>query len=231
MSTELDYTDEDPPIGASPEVKVNLARRALRKSAEYVKLQDYLQLANTKLNLPAVPVITGDLSILKGAAGSNNPFPRKPKATYATISESLPGGLVAIDVDTTRDSPANIRGTVMHEFVHAAQDRMGKQVNTKGATSPRFKDAYRKLGLDGESLVKAISSSWVKQDRADTRSRYRTTQPEIAAFGASNFVAAPSGSPGPAPSYPAPAHVDATAATEFAILLDLATRELRKPQK
>ena len=120
------------------------------------------------------------------------------------------------------------RRTAVHELTHAADDAMYRQ--TKQA-SQQFADAYAKLiykygrgvapsEFNATALAKRIAPAWQQEN-----SSYRASNLEIPAFGVGNHS-----SPLPVAN-PAPSHIDATAATEFMILLDLAVRDLQAKQK
>lgn len=199
-------------------------REKFRSSTEGFALSKYLTAASAVGIQPPPEVVYGDI---RGSKYTNAPNAEGQQlgGMYGT-TPTRPGGIVAIH----ENQLGTISGlnTMTHEMVHAAQDRMGKQVNNPKYTSPQFKKAYRTLGLDSAALAKAVSSNWVKSDRAATGSLYRTTAPEIAAFGVGNSIVPQAWRDTGAVTHAAPPHMDATAAQEFMILLDLATRNLRQ---
>lgn len=227
MPNQDDYADDNPSHMMSTEElaakRFARVREKYKASDEGVALDKYIAAAAAAGLLPPPSVVYGPI---KAGAGSNAPRASASSVSgvYAS-SDKIPGGIVGIHENILGSPTAP--STMTHEMVHAAQDRMSVQVNNKKYTSPQYKDAYRKLGLDSAALAKAISSSWVKKDRAVTDSLYRTTAPELAAFGVGNSVIPQHMRDAGAINNPAPPHVDATAAQEFMILLDLATRNLR----
>lgn len=119
--------------------------------------------------------------------------------------------------------------TLAHEMTHAANSEISNQYFN--AVRPQnimfippadnqFTSGFKKLRLnsDNAEYLNKLSNSrpnWVK-DNAD----YRASSTELPAFGVGNM----SGSK----DYRAPGHIDATMATEMAILLDLAKRNPSK---
>jgi hypothetical protein len=156
---------------------------------------------------------------------------------YLTQADGLPGveykamppdyhGQFSYDTAVPRDPGLvevsnNSVNTLVHEFTHAGQKQMREQAARQGA-GKQFVDGYNKLMGAGDSgpagLVNKIAPAW-----QSAGSKYRTTPNEAQAHAMGNM------SPLPHPSMAAPAHVDPTLATEFMILLDLATRDLKKP--
>jgi transglutaminase-like putative cysteine protease len=118
---------------------------------------------------------------------------------------------------------------LVHEVTHAADIQMISQyMQESGRTSSssagpfkstQFTDAYDKL--DPSPLTKLMQPDW-----ATRASKYRATRPESRAFAVENMT-------GPNVKKDsvtrAPGHVDATIATEFMILLELAQRSSGKP--
>jgi hypothetical protein len=118
---------------------------------------------------------------------------------------------------------------LIHEVTHAADIQMVSQyMQESGRTSSSsagpfkstpFTDAYDKL--DPAPLTKLMQPEW-----AGRASKYRATRPESRAFAIENAI-------GPNVTKDsvtrAPGHVDATIATEFMILLELAQRSSGKP--
>jgi hypothetical protein len=112
----------------------------------------------------------------------------------------------------------------MHELTHGTQKQMREQYHTPGA-GKQFTDAYAKLMGVGpnagpEAVTKKMAPQWNDEGKL-----YRTTPNELQAHAVGNM------SPMPHPSMGAPAHVDPTLATEFMILLDLATRDQAQQKK
>lgn len=118
--------------------------------------------------------------------------------------------------DYWRDAYPNV---ATHEMVHAAQNAMDKQNGL--FASEQFSSAVSKLTTQGPAV--ALSPLWAEANR------YRSSPLEAQAFGVAEHAAP---SPQLKKVFPAPpAHLDATAATEFMILLDLAMRDLQAKQK
>lgn len=109
---------------------------------------------------------------------------------------------------------------LVHEMTHAADTQiLGQYLEQSGRLSGKpasnqFTEAYDKL--DPPAVMKIMAPAWT-----ELASKYRSTRPESRAFAVENSitpkVAADSVTR-------APAHVDATLATEFMILLELAQR-------
>jgi hypothetical protein len=119
--------------------------------------------------------------------------------------------------------------TLIHEMTHAAQNEWAKQMydifiklrsNPETVTTEerQFYDAYQKtFGTVNPNsgiakFVEGISPSWGKSEE-----RYRASNEEVLPFGVGNMQRIPG-------TYTAPAHIDATAATEAMILNNLAYR-------
>lgn len=116
-----------------------------------------------------------------------------------------------------------LAATLIHEMTHAAQYRMNTQAD-KGSNN-QFKDAYKKLygGEDAKSQQQRPGpqlASKMDSNFTSTEQGYRSTPWELTAYGLGNSVTGTRNNP-------APNHVDATLATEFMLLLDLATRGLK----
>lgn len=118
--------------------------------------------------------------------------------------------------------------TLVHELTHAADIQMLSQyMEESGRTTPsaagdfkstQFTKAYDKL--DTTPLLKLMQPEWTER-----ASNYRATRPESRAFAVENMI-----SPNVKPDSitRAPGHADATLATEFMILLELAQRTAGK---
>ena len=123
----------------------------------------------------------------------------------------------------------NATATFSHEMTHAAHRQWGQQMldisrrmrenpSTVTQEERQFYDAYGKVfgranpdsGI--ANFVNRLAPEWGKS-KAD----YRASNNEVLPFGVGNMQAIPG-------SYKAPAHIDATAATEAMILNELATR-------
>jgi hypothetical protein len=118
--------------------------------------------------------------------------------------------------------------TLAHEMTHAADNAMGNQYFEQtrptgffsAPPSNQFTRGYAKLQLgpsvNGRSSQNQYAGKLSSEDWAKKNLDYRSSSTELPAFGVGNM----SGNP----ENKAPGHIDATMATEMAILLDLAKR-------
>jgi hypothetical protein len=103
-------------------------------------------------------------------------------------------------------------------MTHAADRQMMQQAREQSmfGKDNQFTEAYQKLvgpeGRNRTDLARKVNPDWASDNQY-----YRALPQEIAAHGVGAFS-------GPNTQDRAPNHVDATAATEFQILLDLAQR-------
>jgi len=122
--------------------------------------------------------------------------------------------------------------TLVHEVTHATERQMANQYfeDTRSKNilfqpgSTQFSEAFNKIRFAPEKEVMAnvMAPEWSKKYKD-----YRSTFGEATAFGVANSVAPKTDDF----RQLAPAHVDATMATEFLILLDLAKRGMKdRPQ-
>ena len=162
--------------------------------------------------------------------------------TYGTFTPGPEGGQVKLSW-RMQDPPSRNRAlaTLLHETTHAADQSMSNQALNAYIDSGRGKlpsedrqylDAYNKLRYGFEvrrdtkgklprmDLVNALAEAWAAKEKD-----YRATEREMTAFGVENMAG-----PHSVPGWRAPDHVDATAATETMILLDLATKAMKKKQ-
>lgn len=187
---------------------------------EYASLMDYL---TTRSATP--PVSFGYLS--PGTSGefespgffSSGQIPQTGKIT-------LSSGFVNRGYDPT--SPVS---TLTHELTHASQREMENQRNQKNiadqAAKQQFLDAYSKLVYNKDKklsqrfgqnvLAEKLGPAWSKENEA-----YRSSIVELPAFAMGNVTKKDNRD-----SYTTPPHLDPTLATEYQILLDLATRDAR----
>lgn len=113
---------------------------------------------------------------------------------------------------------------VAHEMAHAADRQMEQQAieqsRMNGGRGTQFSEAYEKLvgsgGKKRTELARRLNPEWANENR-----RYRSSPEEIVAHGVGAFS-------GVNNQERAPLHVDATAAQEYQILLDLARRNVGK---
>lgn len=207
---------------------------------EYSGIMDYLTLRD------AVPEIATNVRFPADPSGA------VPNAKYLFAPEGAfapnlgPAGMMAFGPGVKAD-------TLLHEMTHAAQRALHQQEKERD-TSELVKDAIRKLGFTGGPFT----SKREKVMRSDKRleyphrgvkeqsrklapgfeslgntpeekawSDYRTSTPELAAWALGNMTL----SPNQKSLSPAPAHHDATLATEMQILLDLATRDMQSRKR
>lgn len=115
--------------------------------------------------------------------------------------------------------------TLSHELAHAADRQLGEQyfaIPPGQRSADQFADAYQKLSLNGKngrSSRNLVAGALAGQDWAKGKIDYRSSSNELAAYGVGNMY-----DPEVADNK-APPHVDATMATEMAILLELAQRK------
>lgn len=189
-------------------------QRLLRETAEagpqYGELVDYL---SARRMMPPIK---------QQALGSVGEF-EWPQASNKAIPQT---GIVKLSL---RANP----NTLVHELTHAAQRQIELQYSgllrksqSDKLTEPekQFMNAYEKLihtrwrlfGNNPEhtqlQTAQRIAPEWAK-----SKSNYRSTGSELAAFGMGSAIS-------PNTGYPAPLHIDPSYATEFSILLDLARR-------
>jgi len=124
----------------------------------------------------------------------------------------------------SRNGPSESVGTLIHELTHGAQRQLVQQYyDTKDRAGPQYKQGYEKLMLKDKTkeVAALLNPEFVKNAEA-----YRKSGNELQAFGMGNSSVESRG------TYPVPPHIDATMATEFQILLDLAMRDQStKPPK
>jgi hypothetical protein len=145
-----------------------------------------------------------------------------PEGTNGMFTSlNLPIGKGQLKLNKT--TPKQVLPSVLtHELAHATDRQMMQQAMEQGmfGKSNQFTEAYEKLvgpeGRNRTDLARKLNPYWATDNQY-----YRALPQEIAAHGIGAFS-------GPALQDPAPKHVDATAATEFRILLDLAQRNADK---
>lgn len=140
----------------------------------------------------------------------------------------MPAGSGRIEVHKDPDVLRVIGPSVMaHELAHAAERQMGQQASEESSVfggKSQFAEAYDKLvgrgpfvsGKKRAEFARKIAPDWAAFNR-----EYRASPVEIGAHGVGAFA------PSKNMQDSAPLHVDATAATEFQILLDLAQRNAK----
>lgn len=161
------------------------------------------------------------------------PIVQKP---LGAVGEFETPGLYGPEVPKTGVVSLSYRAqpqTAVHELTHAAQRQVEQQYYELERKSrdqqltpqeQQFVKAYEKLlyttgrmfGAKPES-TQSLTAKRIAPEWAKSKSDYRATGSELAAFGMGSTVA-------PNLGYPAPLHVDPSYATEFSILLDLARK-------
>lgn len=180
--------------------------RAASEKPEYRAVADYLMARRAMPPIEERYLSDGVSGMYERNTIFGNDLPRNGKVT---LNKS--------------NSPSTSVGTLVHELTHAAQNQLSQQqASRKERAGPQFDDAYKKLMLGQAGKLAALLNPQFAAKTSD----YRSTSNELQAFGMGNVM-----SPG-RPDSPAPAHTDATMATEFQILLDLAMRDqATKPPK
>jgi hypothetical protein len=117
--------------------------------------------------------------------------------------------------------------TVSHELTHALNYQMNNraldlQDQSKDLRNPALSSADQQF-LDAYQKLRPFQSKLIPNDNSDY-GKYRYSPTEVQAFGVGNSV---DQGPGVEPR----AHLDATMAQEAAILRDLYSRSLAKPQQ
>lgn len=192
--------------GGSPEKgEIAEMQDTASKGEAYQELQKYLQARN------AVPDIKLSSSL---PSGSNGLF----SADVTNIGDGL--------IHISRNTSQTFRPSVLtHEMTHAADRQMKQQAIEQGmfGNSNQFTEAYEKMvGPEGRNRTLLLRKRYPEFEQ-DNR-YYRSEPKEVAAHGIGAYA-------GPNIQDRAPRHVDATAATEFQILMDLAQRNVDKGPK
>jgi hypothetical protein len=146
-------------------------------------------------------------------------------AVFNTIKLPIGSGTIKINKDIVGSDYKGDIGpsTLTHEMTHATDRQLEQQAGEQSglfSKGNKFTDAYTKMvgpggmrsGEKRTELARKIRPKWAAENKD-----YRATPYEIAAHGVGNYA-------GPTTADNAPPHIDATAATEFQILLDLARR-------
>jgi len=152
-------------------------------------------------------------------------LPDDASAVFSTIKLPIGRGAIKLNKDLVGSNRGARIGpsTLAHEMAHAADRQMQQQAGEQTglfSKGNQFTDAYERLvgpggmreGQRRADLARKYHRGWVEQNKD-----YRAAPYEIAAHGVGNYA-------GPTTASKGPLHVDATAATEFQILLDLARR-------
>jgi hypothetical protein len=152
-------------------------------------------------------------------------LPYGTDAVFNTVRLPIGSGTIKINRDIVGSDYKGDVGpsTLAHEMTHAADRQLEQQASEQSGIFKKgnnFTDAYKKMvgsgGMrEGEKRTEAARKMYPKW--ASENRDYRSTPYEITAHGIGNFS-------GSTTADGAPPHIDATAATEFQILLDLAQR-------
>lgn len=208
-------------LEAQNKLRVQDIIRGAEKDPSYLALQTYLQSRNA---VPEVKV---------GYADGN-------KAVFKTnslLGGDLPkNGQIEIGYNYAQPGPT-ATGRLTHETTHAADEAMSRQFNGRVQDMGgswrnipwnvnQFADAYRKMNLDPnnlkenprQDLAAQFYPEWLKE-----QAKYRANRMELPAHALGNFAEGYADNP-------APPHVDASAATDFMVLLELAQRDSGKTQ-
>jgi hypothetical protein len=173
-----------------------------RKGEAYQALEKYLQ---SRDQMPDIEV-SGNL-------------PEDADGMFTSNKIGIGSGTIKI----RKDSPkATLSSLLSHEMTHAADRQMMQQAMEQGmfGDSNQYTEAYEKLvGKEGRNRTEFARDQ--RPEWAENNRYYRASPKEIAAYGVGAFA-------GPTSQRPGPRHVDATAATELRILMDLAQRNVDK---
>jgi hypothetical protein len=195
---------------------------ANRRSVAAAQLNDIVNAARQDPNYPA----TEEYLKARDAVPSIRMGYLPP--TINGMFTSFPFGIGSGDVKISDEIPAYFYknnfgpSLVAHEMAHAADRQMEQQaLEQRGLNEGRgtqFSEAYEKLvgkgGKKRTELARRLNPEWAKANRD-----YRSSPEEIVAHGVGAFS-------GVISQDSAPLHVDATAAQEYQILLDLARRNV-----
>jgi hypothetical protein len=194
------------PVNSLAQTASNPLQRLLRQAAENEQYRDMSDYLSKQQMMP--PIGYGDTT----------------RSDWRGVYQRAPGlpksGVINLASDATPSVAA-------HELTHAAdyaiKDQYKALKDKRGELTPlekQFMDGYEKLVGRNFSKRREVVES-MAPDFSYFNKSYRSSGPELAAYGIGSTV-------WPNDDNPAPLHVDPTYATEFAILLDLA-RRLQKP--
>jgi hypothetical protein len=178
---------------------------AARKDEAYQALEKYLQ---SRGEMPSIKI--------------SGYMPELTNGMYSSDNLNIGSGTVKVGKDTPKAARASV---LAHEMTHAADRQMRQQAIEQGmfGKSNQYTEAYEKLvgpeGRNRASLARRLNPEWESENRS-----YRSSPRELAAYGVGAFS-------GPNLQDRGPRHVDATAATELQILLELAQRNVDKGPK
>ena len=182
--------------------EVGEMQEGARKGEAYKALERYLQ---ARGEMPSVKV--------------SKYLPEGMDALFSSDNLNIGSGSVEISGRT----PKEVRPSLLaHEMTHAADRQMKQQAIEQGmfGKSNQFTEAYEKMvgqeGRNRSKIARRMYPEWAEENEY-----YRSSPEELAAHGTGAFA-------GPTLQRRGPRHVDATAATELQILLDLAQRNVDK---
>lgn len=187
---------------ASYRDEVAEAKDTARKGEAYQELERYLQSRN------AVPDIKVTGYLPEGTHG-----------LFSSDKTNVGTGTIKVNKNV---SDMFMPSTIAHEMTHAADRQMMQQAKEQGmfGNGNQFTEAYEKMvGPEGRNRTQLLRKRYPEFEE-DNR-YYRADPKELAAHAIGAYS-------GPAMQDRAPRHVDATAATEFQILMDLAQRNVDK---
>jgi hypothetical protein len=178
---------------------------AARKGEAYQALEKYLQ---SRDEMPSIK--------------TSDRMPDDMYGMFTSDNLGIGSGTVKISNKTPKAALASV---LTHEVTHAADRQMTQQAIEQGmfGKSNQYTEAYKKL-VGPESRNRTELARTLKPEWADDNRYYRASPKEIAAHGVGAFA-------GPNLQTRAPRHVDATAATELMVLMDLAQRNVDKGPK
>ena len=191
--------------GNDTEPSLEAIQNVARKGNGYQNLERYLQLRD------AMP------SVKMGGF-----LPDYVNGQYLADRTNIGSGDITLNKNT---SVPILPSVLTHEMAHAADRQLNQQAIEQGmfGKSNQFTEAYEKMvgssGKNRTKLARDLNPDWAKATRL-----YRANPYEIAGHGMGAFS-------GPNSQDPAPAHVDATAATDLQILTDLAQRHINEGPK
>lgn len=178
------------------------AKDTARKGQAYQELEKYLE---SRGETPSVQI--------------GGYMPGGTNGMFTSDNLNIGSGTIKISKDTAK---ALVPSVLAHEMTHAADRQMKQQAMEQGmfGKSNQFTEAYEKMvGPEGRNRTLLLRKRYPEFE-LDNR-YYRSEPKEVAAHGIGAYS-------GPNIQDRAPRHVDATAATEFQILMELAQRNVDK---
>jgi len=185
--------------------EVTEAKETARKGEAYQELEKYLE---SRGEMPSVKI--------------GGYMPGGTNGIFTSDNLNIGSGTIKINKDTAK---ALVPSVLAHEVTHAADRQLRQQAIEQGmfGNSNQFTEAYEKMvGPEGRNRTQLLRKRYPEFEQ-DNR-YYRSEPKEVAAHGIGAYA-------GPNIQDRAPRHVDATAATEFRILMDLAQRNVDKGPK